>query len=260
MRIEWFPNSNGRSNREWRRAMSDQGEEPWKGECPMQASAQSVWFKFISPYEGVVPYMYLDTRQLVTVGVGNLIEPLNLALVLPFQFKVTNTLGITPGRLATHAEIEAEWKHLKNHPMAGVLAHYGHTRCRGETNLELSTASQQQLFWTKTSSTEMGLRQRFPSWDRWPADAQLGLLAMGWGLGTGPLGLGRFTKFNAACSKQDFDAAADESNISSWPADRNGASVRLFRNAARVVSNPKQYLVSALYYPNILVDTVMVKV
>jgi hypothetical protein len=104
----------------------------------MHVSVHSAWFKFISKHEGVVPYVYLDTRQLVTVGVGNLIEPLVLALALPFQFKPTNKLGAAPGKLPTQAEIEAEWKHLKNHPMAAVLAQRGHTSCRNETNLELS--------------------------------------------------------------------------------------------------------------------------
>ena len=226
----------------------------------MHGSVRSAWFTFISQHEGVVPHMYLDTRQLVTVGVGNLIEPMALALALPFQFKRANRLGAMPGRSATPAEIEAEWKHLKNHPVAAILAQKGHTMCRAETNLELSTTGQQQLFWNKTASTENCLRQMFSSWDQWPADAQLGVLAMAWGLGTGPRGLGKFIKFDAACRRLDFATAIGECSISSWRAERNNASIRLLRNATCVVSNPKQYIVSVLYYPNILIDTVTVSV
>jgi GH24 family phage-related lysozyme (muramidase) len=130
----------------------------------MHPSVQSAWFHFISRHEGVIPYMYLDTRQLVTVGVGNLIDPLSLAQELPFQFKAGNRLGVQAGRFATRAEIAAEWQHLKNHPMRAVLAQLGHTRCRAETNLELTVVDRDRLFWSKTASTESELRPRYPGW------------------------------------------------------------------------------------------------
>ena len=81
----------------------------------MHASARTAWQGFITKHEGNIGYMYLDTKGLVTIGIGNLIDPLSLALPLPFQFKIGNRAGAPAGRLATPKEIEAEWRSLKNH-------------------------------------------------------------------------------------------------------------------------------------------------
>lgn len=66
----------------------------------------------LMPLEGVVKYMYLDIKGLVTIGVGNLIDPINAALNLPFRYK--NKPGVTnAGQSASRADIEAEWKLIK---------------------------------------------------------------------------------------------------------------------------------------------------
>ena len=79
---------------------------------------------------------------------------------------------------------------------------------------------------------------------------------MAWGLGAGfP---SRWPKFTAACKKKDFDAAAADSKISTWNAERNDASTRLLTNAARVLANPDFYSVTTLYYPRVLLDATSV--
>ncbi len=81
-------------------------------------------------------------------------------------------------------------------------------------------------------------------------------MAMAWGLGAAfP---SRWPKFSAACKKKDFDAAAAAAKISTWNAERNGASTRLFTNAARVLANPDHYTVTTLYYPRVLLDAITV--
>jgi hypothetical protein len=80
----------------------------------------------------------------------------------------------------------------------------GHRLCEPETDLELNDANRLQLFDDKSSAKERQLRGQFTDFDWWPADAQLGLMAMAWGLGAGfP---SRWSKFSAACKKKDFDA------------------------------------------------------
>lgn len=49
-----------------------------------------------------------------------------------------------------------------------------------------------------------------------------------------------------------FDAAAVNSSIKTWRAERNEAGVRLFENAARVVKNPGVYDRAVFYYPDML--------
>jgi hypothetical protein len=81
-------------------------------------------------------------------------------------------------------------------------------------------------------------------------------MAMGWGLGIHfpP----SFPKFTASCRKEDFDAAAGESKISTWREIRNQASVHLFQNAARVLGNPSVYDVTQTYHPRVLMDAITV--
>jgi hypothetical protein len=222
----------------------------------MHAAAQAAWQTFITKDEGNIPYMYLDTKMLITVGIGNLIDPVSQALTLPFQFKANNAAGAPVGRAATRQEIEKEWLSLKNHASKTMLARNGHTSCARLTSLELTAATRQRLFDRVTAEHETQLVTYFPDFAKWPADAQLGLMAMAWGLGK--YFPGKWPKFTAACKKEDFDTASAESRISSWRAERNESSVRFFSNAARVVGNPNAYDRTKVYYPTMLLDTMVV--
>src|ERR1700755_2922712 len=104
----------------------------------MHASAQASWQAFITAHEGNVAHMYLDTKGLVTIGIGNLIDPISLALTLPFQFKVNNRAGVVGGQPATVKEIETEWLSLKNSPNRLVLTRNGASGSARVTDLELS--------------------------------------------------------------------------------------------------------------------------
>jgi hypothetical protein len=222
----------------------------------MHASAQSAWQSFITKDEGNIPYMYLDTKLLVTVGIGNLIDPVSQALTLPFQYKANNSVGAPAGRAATRQEIEKEWLSLKQHPAKTTLARTGHASCARLTSLELSVATRQRLFDRVTSEHENQLTTYFPDFSKWPADAQLGLMAMAWGLGK--YFPAKWPKFTDACKREDFDTAATESRISSWRAERNESSVLFFSNAARVVKNPSAYDRAQVYYPTMLFDALVV--
>jgi hypothetical protein len=220
----------------------------------MHPSAQAAWQTFITRYEGNIAHMYLDTKGLVTIGIGNLIDPVSAALGLPFQFKASNRIRAAPGRVATQKEIEAEWLSLKNNPSRTTLTRRGAVSCIGLTDLELIPADRQRLFDRVTSEHEIQLVTYFSDFRQWPGDAQLGLMAMAWGLGKyfPP----KFPNFSAECRNKDFDTAASQSSISSWRPERNQASKRCFGNAARVIANPDAYDVARTYYPVMLLDTI----
>ena len=63
----------------------------------MFAAVQSSFPAFSGRFEGRVPYMYLDVLGLVTVGVGNLVDPVETAQALPFHFRPNEK---EPGRQA----------------------------------------------------------------------------------------------------------------------------------------------------------------
>jgi hypothetical protein len=198
-----------------------------------------------------VPYMYLDIKGLVTVGVGNLVDPVEAAQALPFRFK--NRPGIAnPGTPATRDQIAAEWGKLKGNP--GLAQQ----RFDPLTELELSDDDMNSLILTRVTENEGFLKGRpwFKDFDTWPADAQLGLLSMAWAMG--PAAPGQFPHFRAACQVMNFNTAAVESQMDASEnpglVPRNKANAVLFSNAAVVLAGEAQgrFQRSVLYYPQAL--------
>src|SRR5579871_13382 len=159
----------------------------------MFASVQTAFRSFSETFEGCVPHMYLDILGLVTVGVGNLVDPVELAKALPFRFKNKPSIA-TPGAPATPEQIAAEWQKLKENQH---LAQAGFHACEPLTDLELSAPDLDSLVFARvTNDANFLKRQRpFQAFDTWPADAQLGLLSMAWAMGPG--GPGQFPHFSA---------------------------------------------------------------
>jgi hypothetical protein len=220
----------------------------------MFPAVQSTFPAFSAKFEGRVPFMYLDVLGLVTVGVGNLVDPVALAQALPFRFK--NKPGITaPGSGATPNQIAAEWQTLKNDTS---LATRGFTACEPITQLELTDDAIDSLILGRLSNNEGFLKRQqwFQDFDSWPADAQLGLLSMAWAMGPG--GPGAFPNFRAACQKLDFNTAAAECKMNEAGnpglVPRNQANFTLFSNAALVLAGSSQggFQDATLYYPAVL--------
>jgi hypothetical protein len=220
----------------------------------MLSSVQSAFRGFSAQFEGCVPYMYLDVKGLVTVGIGNLVDPVELAQALPFRSK--NRPGIVnPGAPATSDQIAAEWGKLKGNP---GLAHERFNACDALTELELSDDAINSLILTRVTDNEGFLKRQpwFNNFDTWPADAQLGLLSMAWAMGPG--GPGQFPHFRAACQVMDFNTAAAESQMDATGnpglVPRNKANAMLFSNAAVVLASEAEgkFQRSVLYYPQAL--------
>ena len=217
----------------------------------MHSSVNQSFRGFNEPFEGVVKYMYLDILGLVTVGVGNLIDPISAALSLPFQYQ--NKPGIkTPEAPASRAVIEAEWKLLKSHQ---ELAKLGHRACKKFANLELSDDAIDNLIQQRLLQNEAFLKRQKPfrDFDNWPADAQMAILSMAWAMGPG--NLHKWTLFAGACERMDFDTAADNCRIreagNPGVIPRNKANKHLFNNGASVLAGEADgfYQISTLYYP-----------
>jgi hypothetical protein len=220
----------------------------------MYPVVQSGFPAFSAKFEGRIAFMYLDVLGLVTVGVGNLVDPVLAAQALPFRFK--NQPGIaTPGAAATSDQIAAEWQTLKNDPS---LKTRGYKACEAITQLELSDDAIDSLISDRLTKNESFLKRQawFQDFDTWPADAQLGLLSMAWAMG--PAGPGNFPSFRAACQRLDFNTAAAQCKMNEagnpGVVPRNQANFTLFSNAAIVVANAGQAGLQCanLYYPQVL--------
>ena len=220
----------------------------------MYPSVQSQFRAFNEPFEGAIPYMYLDVLGLVTVGVGNLIDPVTVATALPFRFKTKPGIA-TPGALATKDQITAEWQKLKSNT---GLAHQGHLACAPITDLELDQAGIDAVIAQRLAQNESYLKRQppFKDYDTWPADGQLAVLSMAWAMG--PAGVVNFHHLCASCATMDFKTAATQCKMNEQGnpglIPRNKANCTLLSNAAAVIAGEETlgYRRSTLYYPRAL--------
>ncbi len=190
----------------------------------MRTSVLSVVDEYQTTFEGRVQWMYLDVRELVTVGVGNLIDPVTHALGLPFRRK--------DGTEATPQEIREEWLKVKG---AGELAPRGHRAFSELAKLRLTNEDIDALVENTARAYECELEGMFPAWHAWPASSQLGMLGVCWAVGAGKVRIG-FPRFMEACKRQDWTTAARECLINTLGnpgiVPRNQANRRLFLAAA----------------------------
>lgn len=192
----------------------------------MRASVKAAFLPFSSKFEGYLPFMYADVKNLVTTGMGNLIDPIGAALALPWKNP--------DGSLASQQQITDAWNAVKN---AG-MSQRGGGAYKSVTTIRLDEDGIQQLISGKLDNNEGILRSRFPAYDSWPADAQLALHSMAWALGPAF----KYPKFQAAVNQTypDFTTAAIESHMSDVGnpglVPRNDANRQLFQNASAVLS------------------------
>ena len=215
----------------------------------MHDSVRAAFVAFSSKHEGVLYAMYADIKSLITTGIGNLIDPIDSALSVPF----VRADGTPAGR----AEIAAEWRAVKagscgatgdtsdqclwlgrKNPENGnpCFAHQGWRASAPFTKLRLTPAGLERLVLGKLDSNESELRHRFPAWDSWPADAQLATHSMAWACGS----RFRFPKLASALNALDFDASSVHCHIreagNPGIVGRNIANKAMYRNAAAVVA------------------------
>lgn len=215
----------------------------------MQTSVRDYFIFFSVQFENRVPSMYLDIKGLCTTGVGNLIDPIEAALGLPWLHNGTGAMWEPYGSPADQLAIETEWHRVK----AAVDHAHGPTKYWTDTaRLMLSSSAIDALVLSKLDLFERQLKARppFAAFDSWPADAQLGLLSMSWACGPAF----NFPHFEAACKARDFATAAAECHMadSNNPGlvPRNRANFRLFLNAAQV--EKAQSDPAILHYPSVL--------
>lgn len=209
----------------------------------MHQTAQNALHDFLKQYEGKVNFMYLDVKGLVTIGIGHLIDPVNMAMKLEFRQKGGN--GAVSG-----AEVAAEWQTVKSRR---DLIPKGGAAFGSVTRLELSDNGIKAMVKSHAAGIENYIKTNasaskfYSNFDNWPADAQLAFMGVAWG-GI-PIPQFGWHKFPEACRIEDWEQAATECKISSpIAAGRNEAHKTMFLNAAAVKSNGDS--ISELSWPN----------
>ncbi|MEU2244622.1 peptidoglycan-binding domain-containing protein [Streptomyces sp. NPDC018338] len=199
----------------------------------MHASVRNNFSAFSKRLEGRVNHMYLDSLLNVTIAVGNKIDPVADALALASLG--APLLRDSDNARASDAEITTEWTKVKGGSTA--------------TTLHLSEASIDALVAKRLQQNETVLLTIFPGFDDWPADAQLGILSMAWGLGANALRPPHFKELRAAIGARKWFKAARECNMNgSGLLKRNAVNRGLFRNAA-VSAEPPASDPAVLFLP-----------
>jgi GH24 family phage-related lysozyme (muramidase) len=224
----------------------------------MKPSVRDAFTSFSERFEGSVPHLYLDIKQIPTIAIGN-------AVFNPFQALRLPLVRNADGEPASDLEIIQEWRRLapkvppstapgqppgdQDPAVSAEIARLGHRAAKPYTRLHLRPEGIAQVVTNKLLLDEVELKRRFPEFESWPADAQLATFSMAWACGPAF----KFPRLAAALRAKDFRAAALECHIedSHNPGirPRNAANVALYENAARVLEEGLDG--SRLYFPGV---------
>lgn len=190
----------------------------------MRPSVATIFPAFTERFEGSVNCLYLDVKGLVTTGRGDLVDPVSLALSLPWRH--------LNGALASSAEVVAEWSRIK---AATWLAREGWRSAKAMSTLFLTPSAIDALTLEKLRENDAALAARIAGWEDLPADAQLAVHSMCWADGVHGV-LDKFPKFEAALARRDYMTCANECHLDAIGnpglIPRNAANDALFVSAA----------------------------
>jgi hypothetical protein len=208
----------------------------------MHKAVADGFYDWSARYEGAVNFPYLDVKGLVSIGVGILADPVGLMLSLPLRRK--------DGTLASTGEITAEYNRIKS--LGDKGARLGHLYARQYATLHLDDAGMHLVVERKLDTFETVLKRRYPNWEEYPADAQLGVMSYAWAMGPSFEKLA--PKFDRAVKTMQWLDAAVESHLQEkgnpGVIPRNKAMDELFRNAS--VVDAQHLDPTQLYWPRVL--------
>lgn len=189
---------------------------------------------FSEPLAGKVTCMYQDQQGQVTIGIGNLIDSPEAAWATR-GYGAPFIVGDDESAEAGEIDVKAEWWRVKNDPLLR-----GDWRLAYQvTQLRVTGTGVLNLLQRRLTDFESTLKRvtQFQDLDDWPADAQLALFSMAWGMGPAFARGGLWPEFRAACAARDWLSAAATCNMkNTWQVRRNAVNRGLFRNAAWAVS------------------------
>ncbi|MEY4575922.1 MAG: hypothetical protein RL701_625 [Pseudomonadota bacterium] len=125
-------------------------------------------------WESFVPYMYVDSVGVVTVGIGNALRKVDAAKKLPF-------VDVATGAPATEAQIEADFLRVSQIPMNQY-----HTKYRVRPGIEVAETFARDLAMKRLRKEFVpAARNKFLDFDRFPKPAQRLIVDMTYNGGPG---------------------------------------------------------------------------
>jgi hypothetical protein len=212
----------------------------------MYTNVAAIIRRFLSLYEGELREMYIDNRGLVTTGVGNLLQTPEEANRYKWE--------IPGGGPASAPDVAAEYQRVSSPdtkikiPNWAVMGGGNFINAAKQlkiVTLQLTTDSYAKIFNDKLTGLESTMKGTpgFEEYEKYPADAQLGVLSLIWANGAGAENWGprkedlrlhkTWPNFTNACKRRAWSEIADRKHYK-WKNimfDRDKATEQVFRNA-----------------------------
>jgi hypothetical protein len=218
--------------------------------------------------EGWIPILYPDSKGIITTGLGHVVGDGrnwdgSTADALSCGFTRKDT-----GQPATKEEIFQDWKLIQDNPgwskvFTGSKEHHHNRPLWDQTIVELSDQAIRALIERDARRFEDGVK-RNPEWystfDEWPADAQLGLIAICWACGI-PTPANHWIKFPAACKERNWKEMAANCTGKDITEKRNRITQQAFENAANMMANNAKgwhEQISIVLWPTVLLEAITV--
>lgn len=179
----------------------------------------------LKEFEGVYSYMYLDTADNVTVGVGHLLPNGEAAQKLAFVLRANANPPVVV-RPATPDEVRADFDQVSQQPGGRAATFY-----KQFTKLDLPDSAIDAVLEAKIEEITKQLCIAFPDFNSYPPEACAAILDMGYNLGVEKLKT-EFPSFSRAVRARDWATAARECERRGPGPDRNNWTKAQLENAA----------------------------
>lgn len=178
------------------------------------------YLPYAKEFEGSIPYMYLDTAGVVTIGIGHALETPAEATAIPFTLRAS-------GQLASAAQIDADYVGVKAQPSGQIASYY-----KPFSQTGLGDDGIADLFRQDLGEFLPTLAARVPGYAEFPATAQLALLDLAFNLGVNGL-LTKFPKMMAFVTQRNWAGSAGQCRRPQLGDQRNQQVAAWFQSAAQ---------------------------
>jgi GH24 family phage-related lysozyme (muramidase) len=190
----------------------------------MKPSALTQFTTKTRELEGYELRPYLDTKGIVTIGMGHAVESRAAWLALPLVW-------IGDQAVATDSEKLSEWAALHSMPIPHEASYYTVTATLTLTDADVTT-----LFNDDVAELETYARSTFVAYAHFSADAQCGVLSMFYSLGPG--GFHGYPRCTAFIRAGNWAGAAGECYMHGCSTARNAWTKACFLAAAAHPDDP----------------------
>ncbi len=185
-------------------------------------------YKLLKQNEGNIPYMYLDSKNLVTVGIGTYLKTDADAAALTFYHRKT-LLAATAAEIKTaYAAVAAAAPDKEKFPHGKKASAYETT-----TDLDMTPTDIGTRWLVDVKAFQALLPSYFTGFASYPADARQALTDIAYQYGASGASKADKGALKKAADAGDWSAAADCTDDLEGSDDRNAARKSLFQAAAK---------------------------